>query len=87
MAHVGYGVRSLANPKTVSCGRAAAPGGASAGPGGRNLGGGLEGDGVAERFDLADVVSFAAVGVDAGGVEARRLSEGWSGLSLLPIRT
>src|SRR5258705_3094471 len=30
---------------------------------------GLEGDGVAEGFELADVASFAAFGVDAGGVE------------------
>jgi len=32
-------------------------------------GGGLEGDGVAEGFELADVVVLAAFGVDAGGVE------------------
>jgi hypothetical protein len=29
----------------------------------------LEGDRVAEGFELADVASFAAFGVDAGGVE------------------
>jgi hypothetical protein len=33
--------------------------------------GGLEGDGVAEGFELADVVALAAFGVDAGGVEPR----------------
>ena len=32
-------------------------------------GGSFEGDGVAECFELADVVAAAAVGVDAGGVE------------------
>ena len=36
-----------------------------------NSGGGLEGDGVAERFELADVVTLAAVRVDAAGVEPR----------------
>jgi hypothetical protein len=30
----------------------------------------LEGDGVAEGFELADVAAFAAFGVDAGGLEA-----------------
>jgi hypothetical protein len=29
----------------------------------------FEDDGVAERFELADVVTAAALGVDAGGVE------------------
>ena len=29
----------------------------------------MEGDGVAEGFELADVAAFAAFGVDAGGVE------------------
>jgi hypothetical protein len=33
-------------------------------------GGAFEDDGVAECFELADVVAPAAVGVDAGGVEA-----------------
>src|SRR5512132_518362 len=33
------------------------------------LGGGFEGDLVAERFELADVVALAAFGVDAGVVE------------------
>jgi hypothetical protein len=32
-------------------------------------GGGLEGDFVAEGFELADVAALAALGVDAGGVE------------------
>jgi hypothetical protein len=31
---------------------------------------GLDGDGVAEGFELADVALLAAFGVDAGGVEA-----------------
>src|SRR6266498_4263415 len=34
-------------------------------------GGGLQGDLVAERLELADVVAFATLGVDAGVVEAR----------------
>src|SRR5215218_3364404 len=34
-------------------------------------GGGLQGDRVAQRLQLADVVALAAVGVDAGVVEAR----------------
>ena len=34
-------------------------------------GGAFEDDGVAEGFELADVVTAAALGVDAGGVEAR----------------
>ena len=42
--------------------------GAGCGVGGS--GGGLEGDGVAEGFELADVVALAAFGVDAGGVVA-----------------
>src|SRR5215207_1265487 len=33
-------------------------------------GGGLQGDGVAEGFELADVVALGALGVDAGVVEA-----------------
>src|SRR5215211_546149 len=33
-------------------------------------GGGLQGDRVAQRLQLADVVALAAVGVDAGVVEA-----------------
>jgi hypothetical protein len=46
---------------------------AEPGPGrvcGAGLGGGLQGDGVAERFELADVVALGALGVDAGVVEA-----------------
>jgi hypothetical protein len=34
------------------------------------LGGGLEGDLVAERFELADVVALGALSVDAGVIEA-----------------
>ena len=34
-------------------------------------GGGLQGDGVAEGFELPDVVAFTAFGVDAGVVKAR----------------
>src|SRR5215203_6581637 len=37
---------------------------------GAGLGGGLEGDLVAERFELADVVALGALGVDVGVVEA-----------------
>src|SRR5580700_7039080 len=37
---------------------------------GGGSGGGLEGDGVAEGFELADVVLLAALGVDAGGIVA-----------------
>src|SRR5215472_12472274 len=37
---------------------------------GAGSGGGLEGDGVAEGFELADVVALAAFGVDAAGVVA-----------------
>src|SRR5215213_2846551 len=37
---------------------------------GARSGGGLEGDLVAERLELADVVALAAFGVDAGVVEA-----------------
>ena len=36
---------------------------------GGGSGGGLEGDGVAEGFELADVAALAAFGVDAGGIE------------------
>ena len=38
---------------------------------GGGSGGGLEGDGVAEGFELADVAALAPFGVDTGGVEAR----------------
>ena len=50
----------------------AAPGGAFSGAGlpSRWSGGGLEGDGVAEGFEPADVVLLAAFGVDALGVVA-----------------
>jgi hypothetical protein len=34
-------------------------------------GGGLQGDGVAEDFELVDQVADFAVGVDAAGVEVR----------------
>ena len=46
---------------------------AEPGPGrvcGAGLGGGLKGDLVAERFELADVVALGALWVDAGVVEA-----------------
>jgi hypothetical protein len=39
--------------------------------GGGGLGGGFDGDFVAEGFELVDVGSFAAFGVDAVGVESR----------------
>jgi hypothetical protein len=47
-------------------------GGAEPGPSRRwwRSGGGLEGDLVAERFELTDVVALGALGVDAGVVEA-----------------
>src|SRR5215218_8030007 len=46
---------------------------AEPGPGrvcGAGLGGGLQGDLVAERFELADMVALGALWVDAGVVEA-----------------
>ena len=46
---------------------------AEPGPGrvcGAGLGGGLKGDLVAERFELADMVALGALRVDAGVVEA-----------------
>src|SRR5215203_6474906 len=61
--------------KSMVSRQAAAPGAAQrswvqAGWMGAGSGGGLEGDFVAEGFELADVVALGAVGVEAGVVEA-----------------
>jgi hypothetical protein len=64
-------VHRLIRKSTVSR-QAAAPGGAgSRRRGWGRSGGGLQGDLVAQRLQLADVVALAALGVDAALVEAR----------------
>jgi hypothetical protein len=65
----GFAARPVANPKIgelVGARQRPAEPGCRAG----GSGGGLEGDGVAEGFELADVAELAAFGVDAGGVVA-----------------
>jgi hypothetical protein len=68
-------IKSAADPKIDGewVGGSTRRSAAEPGPGrvcGAGLGGGLKGDLVAERFELADVVALGALRVDAGVVEA-----------------